>query len=216
MPELPRQVNPPQARRRYFIDRKLQLGMAAALTAFAAASAIALAAYSYRAARSEIESIRMRAHVPYSNTRQLAVPAVMWGVSGAFALMAAVVAGSLVVTSRRAKNISRHYAPLFRKMARGEFAEPTGEAAAAGGELASAYVELMRAHDKAMAKARANVEHVRDLLNHTTPQPDAASARALLRASHRITEELSRIHQEAAYHTETCRDQQETKGEADD
>ncbi|NQT19296.1 MAG: hypothetical protein HQ592_06300 [Planctomycetes bacterium] len=214
MPDLPRQVRPRQARRRYFIDRKLQLGLAAALTAFAAASAIALAAYSYRAARHNIESIRMRAHVPYSNTRQLARPAVMWGVSGAFALMAAVVAGSLVVTSRRAKGISRHYAPLFQKMARGEFAEPTGQAAAAGGELASAYVELTRAHDKAMAKARVHVEYMRDLLEQTPARPDAAPA--VSRASRRIIEEISAVHRQSAGNATTQSDQQEAKGEADD
>ena len=195
MSGLPRQVETYNVRRRHFINRRIQLGVTVSLAALAASVAIGLAAYSFMTAGNEIDCIRMRAHVPYSNARQAAGPALLWGASGAFALVAVVAAVASILTSRRARSISRHFSPLFQKMTNGEPVAPTSEATGADAELASAYVELMRAHDRITTRARASAEHIADLLAHMRLRPDAAATTASLisRESWKILDEVNNL-----------------------
>ncbi len=215
MPDLSRQIGAKTARRRYFINRRIQLGLAASLAVLAALAAIGLAGYSYKAAGRRIESVRMRAHVPYSSTREVVAPVILWGVSASFGLVAAVAAVSLVAVLRRAKSISRNFAPLLEAMANGEPDDPAARAIAASPELASAYVEFTRVHDRLAVRARASAEHIGELIAQIRSRPDAASALAgqISKESRRLLDEMNRLQLGPADDGRTGREFQGTESE---
>jgi len=157
MPELPQQVK--ARRRRYLINRRLQLGLTIALAGLAATATVTLAVSACLASQRRVESIRSRAHVPYSTAWQASRATVVWAAVASVVVISIAGAAAGAVAARRGKRISHQFRPLVRSITDGQPAQAAKEAAHASDELAAAYMEFARAHDNIIVKAGALADH---------------------------------------------------------
>ena len=173
MSELSRQVDGRSRRRRYFINRRMQLGPSAGPAIIGAAVTIALAVFCYVSVKHAMQSVCMRSHVRQSNTWDAARPIVYWGTATSFAALLAVGAGFSLAAAHKAASISREYLPLFEGIQCAEVRDLHAGAAAADAELASAYARFLRTYDPLVSHSRALSADIKSILSRIAPEDDA-------------------------------------------